>query len=232
MKHKLRRKDLKRNDLAQTVGRTVDYVSHHRRGATEGIVAVAGVAVVIGGLLLWRVYRENQAGQELSAALAALDAPLVGQPAASSKAKTYATAAERERVAQEQLRRSVSHRGTAAGRAAAVLLAARGTAAEAPEVLAKAARDGKAVVAAAAEIDVARLLAAQGKTTQAIDRLRRAIESPESAAPKDALLFTLAEIYENAGSLADARATYQRLLSEYPDSPYRADARQKLPTAS
>jgi len=233
MKQRLRRKDLKRNDLAQTVGRTVDYVSHHRRGVTEAIAALAGLAVVIGGLLLWRVYRENQAGKELSAALAALDAPLVGQPAASGAAKTYATAAERERVAEEHLRRSVSRRGTVAGRAAAVVLAARGgTSAEAPEVLARAAREGKAVVAAAAEIDVARLLAAGGKTTEAVERLRRAIESPNSAAPKDALLFTLAEIYENSGAAADARATYQRLLNEYPESPYRADARQKIPTSS
>ncbi|MGH9315524.1 MAG: tetratricopeptide repeat protein [Thermoanaerobaculia bacterium] len=233
MKRRLRRKDLKRNDLAQTVGRTVDYVSHHRRGVTETIAVAAGLAVLVAGLLLWRVYRENQAGKELSAALAALDVPLVGQPAASGAAKTYATSAERERDAREHLRRAASRRGTAAGRAADVVLAARGeAAADAPEVLAKAAREGRAVVAAAAEIDVARLLAARGKTTEAVERLRRAIESPQSAAPKDALLFALAEIYENSGSAADARATYQRLLNEHPESPYRADARQKIPTSS
>jgi tetratricopeptide (TPR) repeat protein len=113
-----------------------------------------------------------------------------------------------------------------------VILAARGG--ESPgaqDVLTRAARDGKAVVAAAAEIDAARLLVARGKTTEAIERLKRAIELPNSAAPKDALLFALAEIYENSGSAADARATYQRLLTEYPESPYRADARQKIPTA-
>jgi TolA-binding protein len=42
------------------------------------------------------------------------------------------------------------------------------------------------------------------------------------------MMFTLAEIYEKSGAAADARATYQRLVSDYPNSPYRADARQKL----
>ena len=32
------RRDLKRNELAETMGRTVDYVSHHRKGVTEAIV--------------------------------------------------------------------------------------------------------------------------------------------------------------------------------------------------
>jgi tetratricopeptide (TPR) repeat protein len=73
------------------------------------------------------------------------------------------------------------------------------------------------------------MLAAQGKSAEAIDRLKRAIESSSTAAPKDALLFTLAQIYEASGAAADARATYQRLLTDYPNSPYRADARQKVP---
>ena len=75
----------------------------------------------------------------------------------------------------------------------------------------------------------ARLLASQGKKNEAIDRLKRAIESPSSAAPKDALLFALGEIYEESGSTSDARATFQKLITDYPGSPYRNDARQKLP---
>jgi outer membrane protein assembly factor BamD (BamD/ComL family) len=42
------------------------------------------------------------------------------------------------------------------------------------------------------------------------------------------MMFALAQVYEQAGATADARATYQRLISDYPNSPYRADARQKI----
>jgi outer membrane protein assembly factor BamD (BamD/ComL family) len=59
--------------------------------------------------------------------------------------------------------------------------------------------------------------------------LKRAIESPSSAAPKDSLLFALGEIYEDSGSATDARATFQRLVTDYPNSPYRNDARLKIP---
>lgn len=229
MTRKLTRKDMKRNDLVETMGRTVDYVSHHRRGVTEGAVILAGVFLLAAGFVAFRSYRENEAGRELSAALAALAAPVAGQPAAANATRTFATAAERDREAEDHLKKAAGSGGTAAGRAAGVILAARNpSSSDAAERLARAARSGKAEVAAAAELDQARLLASAGKTQEAIDRLKSAIESSDSAAPKDAMMFTLAEIYEKSGAAADARATYQRLVSDYPNSPYRADARQKL----
>ncbi len=228
MAKKITRKQLKRNELAETMGRTVDYVSLHRRGVTEGLIAAAVVAVLIGGFLLLRSYRENQAGKELSAALATLDVPIAGQPAAQGAAKTFPTVEARDKEAEGHLRKAAGHPGTSAGRAAALILAARDKTPSA-ETFARTARVAKAEVAASAELDAARLLAAQGKKTESIDRLKRAIESPASAAPKDALLFALGQVYEESGSASDARATFQRLITDYPNSPYRNDARQKIP---
>jgi tetratricopeptide (TPR) repeat protein len=226
---RITRKELKRNELADTFGKTVDYVSHHRKGAVEAIAAAAAVLLIAAGFFFFRGWRERQAGRELSVALEILETPIAGDPAAAGAPKTYPTAAEREREALKHLREASEKGGTSAGRAAVVILAARGEKPDqATEALSKAARDEQAEVAVAAEIDAARLLAAQGKTTEAIDRLKRAIESPKSAAPKDALLFALAETYEKAGSSTDAKATYQRLVTDYPNSPYRTDARQKI----
>jgi tetratricopeptide (TPR) repeat protein len=226
---RIKRKELKRNDLAETFGRTVDYVSHHRRGATEAIGAAAAVLALAAGFFLFRGWREHQAGKELSVALEILESPLASDPAAASAPRTFPTAEARESEAAKHLREAAKRGGSDAARAARVILAARTEKpAVAAETLAKAAREARAEVAAVAEIDAARLLAAEGKTTEAIDRLKRAIESPESAAPKDALLFTLAETYEKAGSSADARATYQRLVNDYPNSPYRSEAQQKI----
>ncbi|HEY3205015.1 MAG TPA: tetratricopeptide repeat protein [Thermoanaerobaculia bacterium] len=228
MSPKITRRDLKRNELAETVGKTVDYVSEHRRGVTEGMAIAIGAAVLVGGFFLYRAWVDRSAGRALSEALAILDTPLASeQPGA---AKTFATAAERRAQADRLLQKAASHGSTPSGRAAQVILAAGSEKPGQPvEVFEKAARQGQSETAAAAEIDAAKLLAAQGKTTEAIDRLKRAIESPGSPAPKDALLFTLAGIYEQSGSPADARATYQRLITDYPNSPYRADARQKVP---
>jgi tetratricopeptide (TPR) repeat protein len=230
MNEKISRKDLKRNDLADTVGRTVDYVSSHRRGVTEGTAIAVGVVVLAAAFFAVKTYREGRAGRELSAGLAALQAPLSTDPGAAAAPETYPTAAARDRAADQHLRKASSYGGTAPGRAASVILAARAEkSAAAAETFTRAARDGKAEIAAAAEIDAAKLLAAQGKATEAIERLKRAIESPGATVPKDALLYTLAEIYESNGASSDARATYQRIVNDYPNSPYRPDARQKLP---
>jgi tetratricopeptide (TPR) repeat protein len=229
MAKKITRKQLKRNELVETMGRTVDYVSVHRRGVTEAMIAGAVAVALVAGFFLFRTYREGQAGRALSAGLAALDTPIAGQPAAAGAQKTFPSEAEREKEAVAQLEKSASHSSTAAGKAAALILAVRKPGAASVETLSKTARDAKAEVAASAELDAARLLASQGKKTEAIDRLNRAINDAASPAPKDALLFALGEIYEEAGSTSDARATFQRLVSDYPNSPYRADARQKIP---
>src|SRR6059036_2273901 len=225
---RITRRELKRNELVETFGKTVDYVSQHRRGAVEAIAAAGAVLLIAAGFFLFRGWRERQAGRDLSAALEILETPVAGDPAAATAPRTFPNATEREREAMTHVKKAAAKGGTSAGRAAQVILAAHGDkAAQSPEALSKAARDEQAEVAAAAEIDAARLLTAQGKTTEAIDRLKRAIESPKSAAPKDALLYVLAQTYEKAGSSADARATYQRLVTDYPNSPYRPDARQK-----
>ncbi|MDQ2980377.1 MAG: hypothetical protein M3R62_14290, partial [Acidobacteriota bacterium] len=94
MVRKITRRELKRNDLAETMGRTADYVSHHRRGVTEGAVILAGVLLLAAGFVAFRSYRESEAGRELSAALAALDTPVAGQPAAANAPRTFPTAAQ------------------------------------------------------------------------------------------------------------------------------------------
>jgi tetratricopeptide (TPR) repeat protein len=226
---RIKRKELKRNDLAETFGRTVDYVAHHRRGATEAIGAAVAVVLLAGGFFLFRGWREHQAGKELSAALEMLESPLASDAAAASAPRTFPNAEARESEAAKHLREAAKKGSTDAGRAATVILAARTEkSATAAETLTKVAREARFEVAAVAEINAARLLAAEGKTTEAIDRLKRAIESPESSIPKDALLFALGETYEKAGSAADARATWQRLVNDYPNSPYRSEAQQKI----
>lgn len=231
MTQKISRREMKRNDLAETVNKTVGYVSEHRKGATEAVAIAAVAAVLVIGFFAYRQWQERSAGKSLSEALAILGTPLASDPAVPAGSKTFASASERKAEADMLLRKAAAHGSTASGRAAEVILAAGGPdkPAQSLEVLEKAARQGRTEAAAAAEIDAAKLLAAQGKTVEAIDRLKRAIESPKPPAPRDALLFTLGEIYEQSGAAADARATYQRLITDYPNSPYRSEARQKVP---
>ena len=228
MTQKISRKEMKRNDLAESVRHTFDYVTHHRRGVTETVAAAAALLIVVGGFLVFRVWRERQAGQDLSAGLEVLSLPLASEPAAKNAPRSFSSEAERSKESASELAKAAAISGVAAGRAAAVVLAARATAPADVDAFAKAARESSREIATAGEIGAARLLASQGKVPEAIDRLRRAIDSKRTTAPKDALLFALGEICEQAGNPAEGKAAFERIVNEFPDSPYRQDARQKI----
>ena len=46
--------------------------------------------------------------------------------------------------------------------------------------------------------------------------------------PKDVLVYTVAKLYEKTGQNVEAKSFYQRLVTDFPDSPLRAEAQQKL----
>src|SRR5262252_88551 len=159
MSQKIRREHLKRNELAETVGKTVDYVAGHRRGVTEVVAVLGAIAAIVAGFFMYRAWLERSAGRTLSEALAILETPLASdQPPPTGK--TFASAAERRTQAEKLLRQAASHGTTSAGRAAQVILAASGSEkpAESVDAFEKAARQSRSETSAAAEIDAARQL--------------------------------------------------------------------------
>ena len=140
MTSKFRRQDLKRNELAETMGKTVDYVSGHRKGVTEALTIVAAIAALAGAVLLYRAWSERSAGRSLSEALTILETPLASENTGAPK--TFASSAERRASADPLLRKAAAHGSTASGRAAQVILAANGAdkATQEVDVFEKAAR--------------------------------------------------------------------------------------------
>lgn len=231
MAKKLTREELKRDEVLETVSRGIRYVTSHRKGSWEAVAVGGALVLLIAAFLGFRAHREGQASEHLSRALAALSTPLASDIPAGGDvpAKTYASADERRSEADKELKAAAEFGATRAGREARVLLAARGLGGkDAPGDLQAFARSGKSILSGVAEIDNVRLLEAQGKNTEAISELKRAIESSDTAAPKDLLLLELAGLYEKTGALADAKVTYQRILSDYPDSLYRSEAQGRV----
>jgi hypothetical protein len=230
MAKKLSREELKRDEVLETFEKGFGYLSSHRKGSLEVAAGVVGTLLIVGLIAGVKSYRETNAAEHLSRALAILSTPLSGEVApGQSPDKTYASDAERRAEADKDLALAGSFPGTRAGRQARALLAAErpGEAAslETLQGLAKRAKVGG--VAGVAEIDVLRILAAKGRAAEAITRARSDIESSDTAAPKDALLMELARLYEASGSGSDARLTYQRLVRDYPNSPYTSEAQSK-----
>jgi tetratricopeptide (TPR) repeat protein len=229
MTKKLSREQLKRDEVLETFGKGIHFVSSHRKGTVEAIAAAAGLAVLIAAFVGFRSYRESEAAQHLSRALTILSSPVAGEPSAIDASGTrYSSAAERDAEADKELKAAADFSATRSGREAAVVLAARSAPGKSDiGSFDRFARSNGSIIAAAAELDAIRTLASQGKTHEAIERAKRGIESSSTAVPKDALLLELARLYEKSGSPADAKATYQRLVSDYPNSLYLSDAQAK-----
>jgi hypothetical protein len=74
---------------------------------------------------------------------------------------------------------------------------------------------------------LADLLRRKGQAPQAIDAYRQMLDDPSFLLPRDHVLLKMAAAQEEADRLKDARASYQRLVQEYPGSVYAGEARQR-----
>jgi outer membrane protein assembly factor BamD (BamD/ComL family) len=93
------------------------------------------------------------------------------------------------------------------------------------EVIAKA---GTSVYGQMAKLGIADTEVASGKYDQAIATYRELATSSVGNLPVDGVLMQLAYAYQAAGKTSDARQAFKRILDEFPQSPYAADAKRAM----
>ncbi|HQR68935.1 MAG TPA: tetratricopeptide repeat protein, partial [Thermoanaerobaculia bacterium] len=69
--------------------------------------------------------------------------------------------------------------------------------------------------------------AAAGRAQGAVETAKKALDAGDAPVPKDVLLLELGRLSEKTGKAAEAKSYYQRVLTDYPDSPVRAEAQQR-----
>ena len=231
---RLTKEQLRTDQLQHALTDARDYVASHRSETTRWVVAgVAALAVVLAvwGGLAWR---SSRAAARLSQALGLFDAPLASDPSPAPGARVFKDAAERLATVKTELRALVKDSpSTTAGRAASVLLlglegtpAVTGANIDSAKAFAKSESGTVAGgVAAMAALDAE---AAAGRSKEALETAKKYLEASDAPLPKDILVFTVAKLYEKTGQNVEAKGFYQRLLTDYPDSPLRSDAQQRL----
>jgi predicted negative regulator of RcsB-dependent stress response len=85
------------------------------------------------------------------------------------------------------------------------------------EVISKSASNQ--VLVSLATMRLAEAYVAKGDKQKAIDTLHNMIKA-EKGYMKDAALYMVAKVYESNGSAEDAKRAYEKLVKDYPDSPY------------
>ena len=79
-----------------------------------------------------------------------------------------------------------------------------------------------------ASLGLASMQVRQKQFDPAIKSLQDLSQRRDGPLPLDAVLVQLADAYQQAGRSAEASQALQRVIDEFPQSPYAADARQRV----
>ena len=211
MSRRLSRQEIKRDEVLEGLSRSIEFSRHHARAI--GLAALAALLVVLGvlGAGWWMKQREQRANQALSEVL-----------------DGEAGVADRQRLEEVAARYGTSAAG-------AVALALAGEAAAAEGDLAAAREHWEAFLESAPQsmlsvnvrlnlIDLARQ---QGRAEEVERELRAMLEAPDPALPVSLARYQLGLTLETLGRPGEARAAYDQLLEEAPDSPVARAARER-----
>jgi TolA-binding protein len=236
MNQRLTRKEIKRDEFATAVGRGVEFAEVHTRGV---LYTVGGVlAAVLVGMLVY-FYLEHRAGlasEALAAAVRVYQAPIdaAGAKPDDPKDPTFATEAARAQRARRLLTEvRDSYRFSDAADVASLYIAdldaAGGQLAAARQLWSDFVRKhGDHVLAAQARLDLLALDRGQGKGQDAAQHLREMLDQSDAPLPQDVILYQLGLTLEQLNRNLEAIQSYQRLIDEFPQSPYRGTAQQRL----
>jgi TolA-binding protein len=236
------RHKLKENELAHTVARTREIVEQRRKEVTMIAVAVIAASVVIGGYFTWRASRDGKAQSLLASALAVAEAsvfspppPAPGSPPPVQPPGSFRTERERLEASIAPLQRAADgYPDTDAGITArfrlAATLAELGRFAEAEqryqEVIQKAGQ--KNIYHHTARLGAGEAQLAQGKNDAAVETFKQIASDTNSSLPVDGVLMQLGRAAMAAGKSDEATRAFTRVVDEFPQSSYAADARREL----
>lgn len=236
------RHHLKENELAQSVARARAVFETKRRPIAGTVIVAVVLATAIGGYAIWRQRTNARASAMLADAMVVADAQVVAPAPATDpktppapqapntyptqKAKLEAALAKFTAVADAYPR---TQPGIAARYHEAATLAALGRTAEAERQYQQVIdRNGDGLYGRVARLGLAEVRVRAKRYDEAITLYKELSSTATKDFPTDAVLMRLATAYAAAGRQADARQTLNRIVSEFPTSPYVTDARQEL----
>jgi hypothetical protein len=231
---------LKQNEVASTVVRLTETYDAYKHQITIGLVAVAVIVAAVVGVVMWRAQTSSQAAAMLADAMTAeraqvAPAPVPGATApAPAPAGSYPTEKARNEAALAKFMAvasgyPASDAGIAARYHAAAVLAALGRHAEAEQRYQEVVdRAGKSVYGQMAKLGKAEAEVAAGKFDGAIAVYKALSADKEGELPVDGILMQLGRACDAAGKPADARQAFKRIVDEFPQSAYSAEAKRAL----
>jgi TolA-binding protein len=235
------RHKLKENEFARSVAHARDIIETRRGDIARVVIAVAVIALVVVGYSWWRHAREARATASLAQGIAVFEAPVVplaapapGSPMPVQQAGTYQTEKAKLEAALPKLMETAEQfpnadAGITARYYAASALAALGRYAEAEQRFQEVAdKAGSKIYGRTAQLGQADAQVAQGKFDSAIAIYKELATNAKDQLPADGVLMALGRASVRAGRAEEATRAFERVINEFPDSVYTADARREL----
>ena len=232
------RHHLKDNELRNFAVQAGQTMAERRTETTTIIIA----AVVVGALGLayfgWREHVQNKAHGLLAQAMSVQDARVGPPPAPGTPSSGLYFPTERERSQAALTKFKIAadaYPSTDAGiyaryqeGATSLALGSTPGAIAAYELVVKEAGDG--FYGQMARLGRAEAQARAGQYDTAINTFKELAQRKDGPLPIDGILMQLGRTYLEAGKRADAQQTFNRLVVEYPESPFTGDARKEIET--
>lgn len=236
MNQRLTRREIKRDDFADAMGRSFEYAESHVRTILYALGGVLALLAVAGLVYYFLARRADQANEALAQAMKIHQAPIeaTGAKPNDPTAPTFPNEAARDARARELFQKVHDGYGsTDAGGVAGLYLAqyaAREGKGERARELWSDFVDGHGdhMLAGEARLNLIALDRKEGKAQEVVTNLRGMLEQTKPPLPKDVILHELGTTLEQLKRPEEAVKMYQQILDDFPQSPYRQDAEQKV----
>lgn len=232
------RRHLKENELAVIATSAREALEGRQRelGLILALAIVVSAAVI--GYFIWRGRVESRAGAMLADAVAVSEARVGPPPAPGTPATglSFPTEAEKHQAALEKFKAVADqYPSSDAGLFARYREAATQMALGRPTEAAAAYQQvvdqgGGSLFAQMARLGLAEAQARSGQYDTAIDTYKGLAEDTQGSLPVDGILMQLGRTYLEAGKTSEAQQTFNRIVEEFPESPFSGDARRELET--
>jgi predicted negative regulator of RcsB-dependent stress response len=226
MGRRITRKQLKKDDEFVSAAEVIfRWISENAKPLAAGVAAVVVISLLWWAASGWMSSRTDDASLLLHYATKTYE----GEAAPGS----MAPAGDVEAAEIEFQRVIDSYGRTEQADMARLYLArialSRGQTDEARTALVELARkhDGN-VIGRLANLDLVNLRLASGQGAEVAADLEAMVTGQSSGLPRDAALYSLGELFIEEGQPDKARTYLEMLVEEFPESPYMANARQRL----
>lgn len=231
------RRHLKQDELTTQLLHAREVVEARRREVTAAVIAVVVVAIAALIYFGWRGHINAKSHELLAEAMAVQDtriSPPGGTINAPATGPTFPTEQARAEAALVKFRTAAdAYPSTDAGlfaryQQAALLnsLNRAGEAIVAYQELIR--RGGDGVYGQMGRLGLAEAQVRAGQYDPAISALKEMADRKDGALPVDGILVQLGRAYLDAGKRTEAQQTFNRLVEEFPESPFSQEARRQL----